>query len=96
MNQEILNNRETIAELYQVFMRIQVMKDGWPRKDYKFAAFDDIAEAELSIEGCNRIVDFTRCSYSVNGSNKIFVLGNNTETSKLQLIEFTVTDGPMV
>lgn len=66
MNEEILNNRETIADLYPVFMRTQIMKKEWPKKDEKFSVLEDMAECEIELpDTCKRIIDFTRCSYSV-------------------------------
>lgn len=33
MNEEILNHKETIIDLYTVYMRTQVVKNDWPKKD---------------------------------------------------------------
>lgn len=92
MNEEILNHRETIVDLYSVFIRTSTAKKDWPRKDHKFSVFSDLSEVELEIEDCSKIVDFTRCSYTVRDSEKIFFLVNNSETSKLQLLEYSIQE----
>jgi hypothetical protein len=74
LNLEILNHQETIYDLYTIFMRSQVIKKDWPKKDYKFSVFEDYADAELELEDCTRVLDFTRTSYSVNVSSTIHML----------------------
>lgn len=72
-------------DLYPVFMRTQMSQKEWPKKDHKFNIFEDNSEAEIEIEGCKNVIDFTRCSYSVQGNNLIHILVENNE-SKIQLV----------
>lgn len=93
MNEEILNHKETIIDLYTVYMRTQVVKNDWPKKDCQFQIFDDLSEADIEIEDCKRVIDFTRCSYAVEATNqnKIHILIENKQ-SQIQLIQFYVKD----
>ncbi len=83
MNQEILNHRETISDLYPAFLRTQVTKKDWPKKDYKFNILEDLSEAEIEIENCKRVIDFTRTSFSVDASNqkKVHIIIENSNSS---------------
>lgn len=63
--QEILNHKESIVDLYSIFMRTQVIKKDWQLKDYKFKILSDLSEAEIVIDDCKKVIDFTRCSYSI-------------------------------
>jgi hypothetical protein len=63
--EEILNHKDNIVDLYSIFMRTQVIKKDWPRKDYKFNILSDLTESEIEIEDCKSVIDFTRCSYSI-------------------------------
>jgi len=46
-------------------MRTLVVKKDWPKKDHKFSILDDLSEAEIEIEDCKTIIDFSRCSFAV-------------------------------
>jgi hypothetical protein len=51
-------------------MRSQVFKKDWPKRDNKFAILDDLVDAEIEIEDCKRVIDFTRCSFATSASNQ--------------------------
>ena len=91
MNEEILAHQETIVDLYSVFMRSMVVKKDWPKKDHKFSIFDDLADSEYFIDNCKRVIDFTRCSYSIQQQSTIHVVIETTE-SKIQLLQFVMSD----
>lgn len=89
MNEEILNHRESIADLYPVFMRTQIVKREWPRKDEKFTILDDLAESEIIITNCKRVIDFARCSYSISEQDQSrihLIIETNDETPVHQLV----------
>ena len=90
-NLEILNHQETIFDLTTVFMRTQVVKKDWPRKDHKFSIFDELSEAEIEIEDCTRIIDFTRCTYSVQASDWVHVIYEKTD-STVNLVQYRIVD----
>ena len=72
-------------------MRTQVVKKDWPRKDHKFSIFEELSEAEIEIEDCTRIIDFTRCAYSVSGSNWIHVVYEKADSS-VHLVQYNIID----
>ncbi len=78
--EEILNHKENIVDLYSIFMRTQVIKKDWPKKDYKFSILCDLSESELEIENCKRIIDFTRCSYSITNQNRVHIVYEDQES----------------
>ena len=78
--EEILSHQDNIVDLYSIFMRTQVIKKDWPKKDYKFSIMSDLCEAEIEIEDCKRVIDFTRCSYSINHQDKIHLIIENTQS----------------
>ena len=90
-NLEILNHQETIFDLYTLFMRTQVVKKDWPRRDYKFSIFDELSEAEIDLEDCQRVIDFTRCSYSVQASNWVHVVYEKADKS-VNLVQYRIVD----
>ncbi len=67
------------------------MKKDWPRKDHKFSIFDELAEAEIDIEDCHSIVDFTRCSYSVQGSEWVHVVYKKADDTT-HLVQYRIVD----
>jgi hypothetical protein len=63
-------------------MRTQVVKKDWPRKDYKFSVLDELSDAELDLEDCKKVIDFSRCAYSVSlGLNKIHIVYEKTDST---------------
>ena len=67
------------------------MKKDWPKKDYKFMVLDEFADAELEIEDCSRVIDFTRTAYTVQDSNSIHLLIEKVG-GKTNLVQYTVVD----
>ena len=47
-------------------MRTQTIKKDWLKKDYKFSVMSDLSEDEIVIDNCKNIIDFTKCSFSIN------------------------------
>ena len=72
-------------------MRTQVLKKDWPRKDYKFMVLEEFADAELEIEDCNRIIDFTKTAYTVQDSDSIHLLVEKAG-GKTNLVCYKVVD----
>jgi hypothetical protein len=67
------------------------MKKDWPKKDYKFMVLDEFADAELEIEDCTRVIDFTRTAYTVQDCNSIHLLVEKVG-GKTNLVQYTVVD----
>jgi hypothetical protein len=67
------------------------MKKDWPKKDYKFMVLDEFADAELEIENCSRVIDFTRTAYTVQDCNSIHLLVEKVG-GKTNLVQYTVVD----
>lgn len=89
--EEILNHNDNIVDLYSIFMRTQVLKKDWPLRDNKFQVLSDLSEAEIEIEDCKRVIDFTRCSYSVTNQDKIYVLIESVD-SKFRVIQYEIKE----
>ena len=53
--------------------------------------FDELSEAEIEIEDCTRIIDFTRCSYSVQASDWVHVIYEKTDSS-VNLVQYRIVD----
>ena len=89
--EDILNHKDNLVNLYTLFMRNQVLKKDWVKKDYKFSIFSDLSIGETEIENCSQIIDFTKCSYSIDNLNKIHLLIENYN-KKLQLVQYYIKE----
>lgn len=58
-------------------MRNQTIRKEWIKKDHKFKVFDDLSQSEIAIENCSKVIDFTRCSYSIKDQDKVYLLIEN-------------------
>ena len=72
-------------------MRTQVVKKDWPRRDHKFSIFDELSEAEIELEDCQSVIDFTRCSYSVQASNSVHVVYEKADKT-VSLVQYRIVD----
>lgn len=89
--QELLNHKDVIFDLYPIFMRNQVFKKQYPKWESKFSIFTEVSEEVREIPDCQKIIDFTRNSYSIEMQNHIHVLYENTN-GKRMLVQFEVSD----
>lgn len=62
---DILKCRSNVIDLIPTFLRDYAYKDNLPKKDSTFNIFNPLHSTEIEIP-CSSIVDFSRCSYSVN------------------------------
>ena len=72
-------------DINAIFLRNLASKGPSKNKlDSRFQIFQEICEADVLVEGADDVVDFTRCSYSIDNQNVVHLLTKEGEQTTLR------------
>ena len=72
--EKTLQHRETLIDLYPVFMRNQAFKKQHPKWESNFSVLTEIDEVELELQGVTNVIDFTSTVFSVQDHEHIHLI----------------------
>lgn len=66
LKQIVAQHQEQIVDMNAIFLRNLASKLSKSKFDSRFQIFQEICEADIEIADCEKLIDFTRCSYSIS------------------------------
>jgi hypothetical protein len=73
----VAEHQDSLLDFNSTFLRQLAPKVSKNKLDSRFQIFQEVCEADIELEDCSEIIDFTRCSYSINLQDQIHLLVKN-------------------
>ena len=87
---------EHLVDLNALYLRHLAPRNSKNKLDSRFQIFCEISEADIEITECSKVIDFTRCSYSILHQDRVHVLIENSNGQQ-EVRQFKVVESlPMV
>ena len=84
LNQVLAQHQDQIVDMNAIFLRNLASKAQSKNKlDSRFQIFQEICEADIEIENCAKLIDFTKCSCSIMNQDTIHVLVQNHDDEEV-------------